>query len=339
MRDPARKVKNGLSKSGDNVIHVAFSGSRRGGRIPTGRKVVSTGPDGDPVSEVYTQQEVARLFGLSRAQLRYWDKSGFVSPSGQRGGQRFYTFRDLIGIRAAKGLLDAGVSLRAVRRSVDALRSTLPSITRPLAELRVMADGDRMVVQAGRERFEPATGQLLLDFETRALHEDVVRVLRPKPSRTRDRRKAYERYLEGCRLDEDEASWNEAEKAYRDAIALDPTLSNAYTNLGNLRYRAGFADEAEKLYREALGVDPSQPEAHYNLGYLLYERRQGTGALPHFRRAVALDPGFADARFNLAMVLEELGSPAEARPHWEAFLRLDPEGPWAEVARKHLERG
>lgn len=329
---------NGLSKSDENVIHVAFSGPRRGGRIRTERKCVPTSLDGDPVSEAYTQSEVSRLFGLSRAQLRYWDKTGFASPTGVRGRLRFYTFRDLIGIRAAKGLLDAGLSLRSVRRSVDALRATLPAITRPLAELRVIADGDRMVVQSGRERFEPATGQLLLDFETRALHEDVVRVLRPRPSRTRDRRKAYERYLEGCRLDEDEASWTEAERAYREAIALDATLSNAYTNLGNLRYRAGFADEAERLYREALGVDPSQPEAHYNLGYLLYERRQGTAALPHFRRAVALDPGFADARFNLAMVLEELGAATEARPHWEAFLRLDPEGPWAEVARKHLER-
>lgn len=321
-----------------NVIHVAFAGSGRGARISTGHKRTPLGPDGDPVSEIYTQSEVARLFGLTRARLRYWDRTGFVCPSGQRGGQRFYTFRDLIGIRAAKGLLDAGLSLRAVRRSVDALRDTLPSVTRPLAELRVVAEGERMVVHSGRERFEPATGQLLLDFETRELSEDVVRVLRPRPSRTRDRRRAYERYLEGCRLDEDEASWPEAERAYREAIELDPTLSNAYTNLGNLRYRAGHPDEAERLYREALGVDPSQPEAHYNLGYLLYERRDPRGALPHFRRAVALDPGFADARFNFAMVLEELGQQPEARGHWEAFLRLDPEGPWAEVARKHLER-
>ena len=65
------------------------------------------------------------------------------------------------------------------------------------------------------------------------------------------------------------------------------------------------------------------------------ERDRGWRPTPD---AVTVSVGAKHALFNLAMVLEELGAAGEARPHWEAFLRLDPEGPWAEVARKHLER-
>ena len=46
-------------------------------------------------------------------------------------------------------------------------------------------------------------------------------------------------YLEGCRLDEDEATLDRAEACYRRAITLDPALANALTNLGNLRFRRG----------------------------------------------------------------------------------------------------
>jgi tetratricopeptide (TPR) repeat protein len=252
------------------------------------------------------------------------------------GARRLYTFQDLIGVRAAKGLLDRGVPMRRVRKTVEALRASLPDVLRPLSELRVVADGQSVVVRDEKSLYEPRTGQLVIDFEVRELRDEVVRILRPDTLDPARRRAAYEAYLEGCRLDEDESTMERAEGCYRRAIQLDPSLASALTNLGNLRFRRGDSAEAKLLYDRALALDEEQPEAWYNLGFLAFEQSEMEEAARHFDRAVASDPSFADAHFNLAMALEELGRSREARVHWETYLRLDPAGPWAEIAKRHL---
>lgn len=340
-------------KTPDNVIHVAF-GPDGGKRVaPPPESLLPLAPPSlapgaelpqnterkDPVSDVYGVADVSRLFGLSISRLRYWERTGFLVPSAKVGRRRCYTFQDLIGIRTARGLLQQGLPLRSVRKSVDALRESLPKVVRPLSELRIVADGQSVVVRGDRAAFEPTTGQLVLDFEVRELRDDIVRMLGAEAGAPRDRRAAYEAYLEGCRLDEDETTLERAEAAYRRSIELDPTLANALTNLGNLRYRRGLIEEAESMYRKALAIDGDQPEAFYNIGFLLYERGELDAAVASFRQSIEADPSFADAHFNLAMVLEDMGNPGAARPHWDTYLELEPEGAWAEVARRHLRGG
>ncbi|MDD9941209.1 MAG: tetratricopeptide repeat protein [Myxococcales bacterium] len=327
--------------SDDNIIHVRFGpfGGRTQRRVsPDAEPPPSAEPRGrDPLGDLYSTADVAQLFGLSAGKLRYWERSDFIERSGRSGRHRYYTFQDLISIRAAKALLDAGVTLRVVRRSVAALSESLPRVARPLSSLRIMADGMGLVVRDQQGAYDPVTGQQRLDFDVSSLRDDVVRVL-GRSGQTNDYRRAYEAYLEGCRLDEDEATFEAAEQAYRRALELDPTLANALTNLGNLLFRRGDTDEAEGLYIRALRVDPEQPEAFYNLGFLLYERGDFEAAALNFKRAVASDPSFADAHFNLGMVLTDLGRADQAREHFRTYLELDPESTWSEIARRHLRR-
>jgi tetratricopeptide (TPR) repeat protein len=291
----------------------------------------------DPLGDTYSVRDAAKLFSLSPSRLRYWERSGFIARSVQAGAQRYYSFEDLIGIRAAKELLDEGVALQAVRRSVEALRASLPRVARPLSSLRIVAEGHSLLVRDDRGSYEPQTGQLRFDFEVSALRDDVVRVLR-RGSKQNDFAAAYQHYLEGCRFDHDDGDAERAEAAYRRALELDPTLANAITNLGNLMYRRGNIDEAENFYIRALQVDPEQPEAFYNLGFLLYDRGDTPAAVLNFKRALRSDPAFADAHFNLAMALSDLEQRDEARQHWETYLKLDPNSPWAEIARRHLAK-
>jgi tetratricopeptide (TPR) repeat protein len=200
----------------------------------------------------------------------------------------------------------------------------------------VIADGQTVVTRDDNALFEPRTGQLVIDFQARELGDDLARVLRPHAFVLAKRRAAYEAYLEGCRLDEDETTFDRAEACYRKAIALDPSFANAFTNLGNLRFRRGDAVEAKALFERALAIEPEQPEAWYNLGFLAFEEGDMPEAARLFRRAVDCDPGFTDAHFNLAMTLEALGRRREARVHWQTYLQLDPTGPWAEIAKQHL---
>jgi tetratricopeptide (TPR) repeat protein len=191
-------------------------------------------------------------------------------------------------------------------------------------------------VRAQEGTYEPLTGQMVLDFQVQALREDVVRVLRPGTSPQRART-AYDLYVQASALDEDPATYDQAEELYERATRLDPTLAIAYTNRGNIRFRRGDEEAAIKLYRRAIEVDPRQPEAHYNLGYVMLERGDARGATAYFERALEGDPRFSDAHFNLAMAWEQIGERSKARPHWRKYLELEPSGTWSDVAREHLK--
>jgi len=333
-----RKRKPGSDQ--DKVIHVDFGST---GRMPAeASSPARTLPDlpplpvpREPITDLFSGTEVCRLLGLTRGQLRSLDRTGVVSPSGRRRGRRAYTFNDLIALRTASQLIEQKVRLRDVARAVAKLKNALPKVIRPLAELRVVSDGKKVVVRAQDGTFEPCTGQMLLDFDVETLRNDVVRVLRPKVNRQRAQ-SAYELYMRASQLDEDPATFEEAQGLYRQALEMDPYLAIAYTNLGNICFRRQDDEAAEQMYRRALEIEPKQSEAHYNLGYVMLERGDPVSAVPFFQSAIAADPTFADAYFNLAMAFEHVGDIQQARPCWKRYIELEPRGTWAEIARKHL---
>jgi Tfp pilus assembly protein PilF len=323
----------------DKVIHVVFGPG--GGRVERQDASVAADPGSEPQSgrepltDLFSGTEIARLLDVTPARLRTLDRAGVVSPTGRRKGRRAYTFSDLIALRTAQTLLSQRVRLRDVTRAVSALKRTLPKVTRPLQELRIVSDGQRVVVHTQDGAFEPLTGQMVLDFEVKSLRDDVVRVLRPSAGRERART-AYELYLRASQLDEDPATMDDAEHLYEEAITLDPWLAIAYTNLGNIRFRRHDAQAAEGLYRRALEIDARQPEAQYNLGYVMLERGEPELSIPLFHGAIEADPKFSDAYFNLAMAYEQLGETQKARPFWKNYISLEPSGTWTEIARRHL---
>ena len=322
----------------EKIIHVVFGPG--GGRVQK-RDVSAPSPAAEssagrePLTDLFSSGEISRLLGISQTRLRTFDRAGVVSPTGRRRGRRAYSFSDLIALRTAQSLLEQRVRLRDVTRAVGALKRSLPKVTRPLQELRIVSDGQRVVVHTTDGAFEPLTGQMVLDFEVKSLRDDVVRVLRPSAGRERART-AYELYLRASQLDEDPLSMDDAELLYREAIALDPWLAIAYTNLGNIRFRRHDAEAAEVLYKKALEIDVRQPEAQYNLGYVMLERGQPEQSVPLFHGAIEADPKFSDAYFNLAMAYEQIGETSKARPFWKSYIALEPSGTWTEIAKRHL---
>ena len=322
----------------EKIIHVVFGPG--GGRVqkrdeqtPSAAAEASAGRE--PLTDLFSSGEISRLLGISQARLRTFDRAGVVSPTGRRRGRRAYSFSDLIALRTAQSLLERRVRLRDVTRAVGALKRSLPKVTRPLQELRIVSDGQRVIVHTTDGAFEPLTGQMVLDFEVKSLRDDVVRVLRPSAGRERART-AYELYLRASQLDEDPLSMDDAEMLYREAITLDPWLAIAYTNLGNIRFRRHDAEAAELLYKKALDIDVRQPEAQYNLGYVMLERGQPELSVPLFHGAIEADPKFSDAYFNLAMAYEQIGETSKARPFWKSYIALEPSGTWTEIAKRHL---
>lgn len=321
-----------------NVIHVDFTAGRRNAQQvarPAAVPPHDAPPDAATVARVFSAKEVAELFGVSPRWLANWSRAGIVTPGGLRDGRKVYTFGDLLAVRTAKGLVEAGFATGQIRKAIERLRAQTPDLAQPLTQARMGSEGAQLLARRDGTTFDPVTGQLVLDFNVKAIRDDVVRTLKPRVSQRSV--EAYEHYLEGLRLDEDETTRGRAEASYRRAIELDPQLATALTNLGNLRLLADDRDEAESLYRRAMAADATQPEAPYNLAYLLVERAERGEAVTLFRASLALRPDFAEAHFNLAMVLSELGDVPAARVHWRRYLDLEPSGPWSATARQHLQ--
>src|SRR2546423_14671343 len=70
-------------------------------------------------------------------------------------GDSGYTFRDLLALRAAGSLLDAGASVRQIRQALHAPRRPNPGPPQPPAEVRPRPRGTRPPAPAHRGKFGP----------------------------------------------------------------------------------------------------------------------------------------------------------------------------------------
>jgi hypothetical protein len=112
------------------------------------------------VTDCFRTRDVVDLLKISRRQLQYWAQTGLVEPSAKTpGGHGRYSFEDLVALKAAKRLIDSGVSVQRIRASIGSLRKILPTVKRPLAELVLVATGDVVLVFRDNTAFDAVSGQ------------------------------------------------------------------------------------------------------------------------------------------------------------------------------------
>jgi len=282
---------------------------------------------------IYGLRELTRILTLTPRRAAQLRRLGLL-----RGDAR-YTFRDLLALRAAAALLEAGAAVRQMRSALEALRRQNPGLEQPLAEMRLVLEGGRLLAQSDRVRFDPRTGQTVLALDAGTLEKAaeatlVTGLVRPLAPPAEQAERWFERASE---LDADPARWEEAIDAYRRVVAVDPTYAAAWNNLGLLLHRVGRYDDARRAYESALEHDAECCEAAYNLGSLSEDRGDVEEAVRCYRAALELSPDYADAHFNLAGALARAGRGGEAVAHWQRYLELDAGSPWARIARAHLE--
>ncbi len=274
----------------------------------------------------FSPEDVQRILGLTGRQLDYWDRLRLVSPQKEQQ-DHFYDFRDLIGLRTVKQLVENGVPANRLRRALLALREKLVQVHAPLSELRILSDGKDVIVERHGARLEPLSGQFVLNFETRELDEKV---------RVIAERSADDWLALALECEADKKTRAEAMDAYERAVRLEPEKIEALLNCGTLHYEDGNLEKAFEYFARAISSQPGSALAHFNLGSVLEEIGDADAARKHLRQAVRLDPTYPDAQYNLAYVCEKLGALAEARDHWLAYLKLDPVGAWSNYARQRL---
>lgn len=274
----------------------------------------------------FSPEDVLRIIGLTRKQLDQWDRLQLVSPREEQG-TRYYDFRDLIGLRTIKQLLEKGVTANRLQRALSALNEKLSQVKIPLSQLRILSDGKHVLVEQGTARLEPLSGQFVLNFETRELTEGIRFIAH---------RSAQDLLTEALSYEADEKTKSQAIEAYDRCVAVDPQNANALLNCGTLYYEDGNFEKAADYFQRALAAQQENPLAHFNLGSVLEEIGKLEEARRHLRQAVLLDPNYSDAHYNLAFVCEKLSAFCEAREHWRVYINLDPVGPWSTYARQRL---
>ena len=264
--------------------------------------------------------QTARIVGMPARRLRRCVGAGLLQPTRDPRGRLQFDFVDLVVLRTMRGLLEEGVPAAQVGRVLRSLRRQIGE--RPLTGLNVYADGRRVVAWDGSSRWQPDSGQFLLNFNAGQVVKGASKVAKLPPRRSAHPRPitADEWYDLANELETESPA--EARAAYLHAIELDPRHVPAHVNLGCLLQADGDLGGAERHYRAAVEVEPGNGLAWYNLGVLLEDRRRAHEALSCYERAVWAEPEFADAHCNLALLYEELGRKQDAVRHLAIFRRL-----------------
>ena len=238
----------------------------------------------------YGAREVEKLLRLPRSTLRALIDAGFVSPARGPRGAWLFSFQELIALKTAQALADAGVPRPRIIRAVKALRRRLPE-SMPLSGLSIAALAGRVVVREGRRQWQADSGQYLLGFEG----------------------------------DPAGGSFNVIEQrpAARPAPLQDErSLFDTHIGRASELHEAGRLAEAERAYREAIRACGSSALLQYNLGVVLEDRGRKGEALQAYEAALKDDPDFADCRYNLALLCQALKRPRDAIRHLAHYRRL-----------------
>jgi len=122
----------------------------------------------------------------------------------------------------------------------------------------------------------------------------------------------------------EEGRLEEAERAFRQCLAINPTFPSAHLNLGSIMSRQGRFDEAAREYELELGLGNRDAMTLGNLGSIYQVRKEYERAIPFYREALSLDPGAQDVRYNLAQCLVYTGENEEAVEAFREVLRAVP---------------
>ncbi len=270
--------------------------------------------------KAYTTREVADLLDMTPARVRSWARAGLLDPGRGPGNRYRFSFQDLVLLRAARGLLDARVPARRVRRALAILKDQLPNGA-SLSEVRISADAERVVVRHGGVAWNPESGQVQLDFEVSELAGRIAPLAAGAARAAESEGADTDEWFE-LALELEAYAPAEAVGAYERVLERDAEHADAHLNLGRLLHETGRLERAEFHYRRALESRPDDATAAFNLGVVLEDGERWDDAIGAYRGALELEPSLADAHYNLARLLEVRGARQEALAHLRSYRAL-----------------
>ncbi|PLS01257.1 tetratricopeptide repeat protein [Neobacillus cucumis] len=120
-----------------------------------------------------------------------------------------------------------------------------------------------------------------------------------------------------------EGNWEEAAKAFNEAIEQNPKDPVSYINFGNVLSAVGDDEKALKFYQKAIEIDENSATAYYSIGNLYYKNEQYDLAKNMFEQAMKKGLQTSDNFFLLGTSLNKLGHGKLALPYLQRSVELN----------------
>ena len=281
----------------------------------------------EELRRLFTTEQLARILELPTGRLRSLVRKGLITPARTVRRLCYFDFAEVTRARALLTLLDQGVTIPSIRRSLEQLGRWLPDANGALSQLDLLERGGPLLFRFDDGQLAEPTGQLRFAFASEEApvvsadrRPDVDAV--PAPARS-DARVSQHWFAIGVAA-EDDGEWDTAADAYHRALVTGGPQAELCFNLGNVLHAAGRIGEAAQRYMMAAEIEPEYVEAWNNLGNAWAELGRLDDAAHVYRQALAIEPDYADAHFNLAETLQQAGDWRGAERHWHAYLTATP---------------
>jgi predicted AlkP superfamily phosphohydrolase/phosphomutase/Tfp pilus assembly protein PilF len=147
--------------------------------------------------------------------------------------------------------------------------------------------------------------------ESRRVLENIARLGESSPQTQAARFSPQLDLMRGL-LDLDEGKRASALQHFALAQEAAPQLPGMHLQLGGVYLRLRLPDDAARAFRRALEIDPDNPAAHHGLSLALYRRRHFDEACEHALEAAARAPWVAAHHLQLGLCLARVGQKTEA---------------------------
>jgi TolB-like protein len=142
--------------------------------------------------------------------------------------------------------------------------------------------------------------------------------------------------------------WDEAERHFQRAIAINPSYSLAHHDYAWFLVAVGRTEDSLAALRRAIALDPLSARINIDAGWLLLQAHHFADAAIQARRTLELEPGLGEAQACLSRSLEYQGKYNEAIEQLVAILppsgvrdelsKLDPKAALEKFHRTRLTR-
>jgi protein O-GlcNAc transferase len=112
---------------------------------------------------------------------------------------------------------------------------------------------------------------------------------------------------------------------FQKSLELNPNNSDAYNNEGIIYKYDKKLDEAMSCFQKAIQLNPNNAIAHYNLGVIFQERKQFDNAVSCFQKVLLINPNIFAVYYNLGNIFQEQKQFDDAILNYQKAIELNPD--------------
>ena len=133
---------------------------------------------------LYTTTQIVKLLNITPRQVHYWDETNLIRPSlagAGQGGAKYYNFINLVEFKTVKQLLEQGVSVQSVRKTLDFLRHNYPELKSHLSEFQLITNGkDIFAIDKEGKGTKAPSGQLVFIIPFGDYYKEVKKLIKQR---------------------------------------------------------------------------------------------------------------------------------------------------------------